>query len=218
MGAMKRRTSLLAGWILLVAVGCGDAQERAPAGAAPPDGAGGCLGYWESEKTSRGGIGSASYVKADGNVLSWMMVKVDGTYALDGDALTMGGALGGEKPHTVRIAIDGDRMVQTAEGGERQTMRRVGTGSGLHGTWQFKHYVGQTAFQRFRADGTTSLRLVMGTIVVRRYDALENGAIALRAGKKLTKATLRVREGVLVEDGGTTRLVRAGSMPWYPLP
>jgi len=144
------------------------AQTPAPAPKAPaarPPAA--MAGFWEAEATSRGGIGTALLVNADGTCTFTVMVKVDFKYTYDAAAgkLTFAGDAQGTPETTLDATITGETVVVKPPVGEPVTKTRAGGVSDaehpMAGVWRYPHASGGTAWERYRADGVMEFRLAM---------------------------------------------------------
>ncbi len=179
------------------------------------------VGFWESEATSRGGIGHSIELKANGELLSSTTVIVDQLYRAAGGKVFIA-----ESAEALSGTIDGtafevtkDRLVQTDEkGGEIRKERLGGPGQGtspLIGAWQYRHYTGVIAFERYTEDGRFLFRLPM-TSQHGCYRATSGSLSFDTAERKSTRhytivgATLTLRSA----DGKAYAYRRAE--PWYP--
>ena len=134
---------------------------RAPAAPPPPA----LVGFWESEATSRGGIGTALLINADGSCDFTVVVKVDFKYSFDAAAgtLTFAGDGQGTPETTLPVALTGDTLVVKPPTGDPITKTRVGAAADaehpLLGVWRYPHASGGTAWERYGADGAMMFRL-----------------------------------------------------------
>jgi hypothetical protein len=177
---------------------------------APPDAA--VVGFWESESTSRGGIGQTIELKASGELLSAMTIMVDGVYrTADGKLFVAEGGA----PYKVTK----DALVQTDDKGDEIRKERVGGQAEgkdpLVGAWRYRHYTGAIAFERYTEDGRLFFRLPM-TSEHGCYRAT-NDSLSLDIAGRTSTAQYTVAGTTLTlrsADGKTHAYRRAE--PWYP--
>ena len=140
------------------------AQTPSPKVPVPPPPAA-LVGFWESDATSRGGIGTALLINADGSCDFTVVVKVDFTYTFDASAgtLTFAGDAQGTPETSMAVTLAGDTLVVKPPVGDPITKSRVGTAADperpLDGVWRYPHASGGTAWEKYRADGTMMFRL-----------------------------------------------------------
>jgi len=189
-------------------------------GCTPPSDAS-VVGFWESEATSRGGIGHSFELKSNGDLLSSTLVMVDQVYRVaDGKLFTA------ETPKALNTVTNGmtfkiakDLLVQSdADGGEIRKERlgaQVGAGGSLTGAWRYQHYTGAIAFELYTADGRVLFRLPM-TSDEGCYDAA-NGSVTLATpkGKNTMQYTLDRATLTLRNVSGKPHAYRRAD-PWYP--
>jgi hypothetical protein len=139
-------------------------QAPAPkAPATPPPAA--LVGFWESDATSRGGIGTALLVNADGSCDFTVVVKVDFKYAFDAAAgtLVFAGDAQGTPETTLPVTLSGDTLIVKPPVGDPITKSRVGAAADaehpLVGVWRYPHASGGTAWERYGSDGAMMFRL-----------------------------------------------------------
>lgn len=91
------------------------AAPAAPASASTPAD---LVGTWESEGSSRGGLGVILRPVADGTLFVTLGAVVDGSWTLKNGVLTV--SIKGEKgpPQSANARVEGDVLVQSAEGKE----------------------------------------------------------------------------------------------------
>ena len=179
------------------------------------------VGFWESETTSRGGIGQSIELKANGELLSSTTVIVDQIYrAADGKLFI------GDSAKTLTEAKDGtafnvtkDLLVQTDQtDGEIRKKRLGGQVQGtspLVGAWQYRHYTGAIAFERYTEDGRFLFRLPM-TSQHGCYRATSDSVSLDTAGRKSTmQYTLAGASLTLRSADGKSYAYRRAE-PWYP--
>jgi hypothetical protein len=122
------------------------------------------VGYWESDKTSKGGLRKAVWFRADGVVFDRTVVALDGTYTLQGADLKVEPA--GEPALSFKLSFEGAVQVREAAGSV-QRLERFGaaapaTGPRELGRWSYVHATGATAFEEFQAGGAWRMRLPLG--------------------------------------------------------
>jgi hypothetical protein len=134
---------------------------KAPAAPPPPA----LVGFWESEATSRGGIGTALLINADGSCDFTVVVKVDFKYSFDAAAGTLifAGDAQGTPETTLPVTLTGDTLLVKPPTGDPITKTRVGAAADaerpLLGIWRYPHASGGTAWERYGADGAMMFRL-----------------------------------------------------------
>jgi hypothetical protein len=177
---------------------------------APSDSA--VVGFWESESTSRGGIGQTIELKASGELLSSTTVMVDAVYRTADGKLFIAGS-------SAPFKVTKDVLVQTDEKGDEIRKERVGGQAAgkdpLVGAWRYRHYTGAVAFERYTEDGRLLFRLPM-TSQQGCYRATGDALSLDPSGRTSTAqytvvgTTLTLRSA----DGKTYTYRRAE--PWYP--
>lgn len=182
------------------------------------------VGLWESGKTSQGGIGQTLEFRADGTFVEATTVIVDAYYRIVGDRLVVGEQPPGAEPDTgkaSRIRIEGDQLIQTGPDGAEVHKERVGRPEegqpAIVGVWQYRHYTGAIAFERFTAEGRMNFRLPMVSSVG-RYVPQADGLLLTRPNRPKVKVTARLRGDELSlsgSDGRTTEYQRVKAGAWY---
>ena len=121
------------------------------------------IGFWESEATSRGGLGTALRINADGTCGSTVTVKTAFTYAFEHGTLTFAAGADGTPPATLAVTLTGDTLVATPSAGGPATKTRVGAqadpGRPIVGVWRYAHPTGAIAWERYLPDGTMEFRM-----------------------------------------------------------
>jgi hypothetical protein len=127
-----------------------------------PAGARDLLGFWESEETTKGGIGHTLEFKDDGTALAASAVLVDMAYRVSGNRLVVDQGTPGDT-----IRIQGDRLWQTGQDGSVLEKRRVksdrSAGESVVGVWTYQHYTGAVAYERYTEDGHLQFRLALSS-------------------------------------------------------
>jgi len=186
----------------------------------PPDAS--VVGLWESEATSRGGIGHSIELKSNGELLSSTIIMIDQVYRVaDGKLFTA------ETPKAVNAVTNGmtfkiakDLLVQSnADGSEIIRKERLGAQVGpsgsLIGAWRYQHYTGAVAFELYTADGRFLFRLPM-TSDEGCYDAA-NGSVTVDTPKgKNTMQYTRDRATLTLQNVGGKPYAYRRADPWYP--
>ena len=179
-------------------------------GCVPPSDAS-IAGFWESERTSRGGIGQTIELKASGELTSSMTVMVDQVYrTADGKLyIAESGA-----PFTVTK----DVLVQTDDKDDEIRKERVGSQAPgrepLVGAWRYRHDTGAIAFERYTEDGRLFFRLPM-TSEHGCYRATSDSLSLDIAGRTSTaQYTVAGTTLTLRSTDGKTHAYRRAE-PWY---
>jgi hypothetical protein len=177
---------------------------------APSDSA--VVGFWESESTSRGGIGQTIELKASGELLSSTAVMVDQVYRTADGKLFIAGS-------GAPFKVTKDVLVQTDDKGDEIRKERVGGQAAgkdpLVGAWRYRHYTGAVAFERYTEDGRLLFRLPM-TSEHGCYRATSDALSLDIAGRTSTAqyTVVGTRLTLRSADGKTHAYRRAE--PWYP--
>lgn len=123
------------------------------------------IGFWESDVTSRGGIGTALFVHGDGSCDFTVTIKVEFKYTYDGATgkLVFAADAQGTPETTLDTTLSVDAFVVKPPVGTAITKTRVGTAQDperpIVGVWRYPHASGGTAWERYLADGTMQFRL-----------------------------------------------------------
>jgi hypothetical protein len=123
------------------------------------------IGFWESDATSRGGIGTSLLVHGDGSCEFTVTLKVEFTYTYDGATgrLVFAAGAEGTADTALETTLAGDTLVVKPPVGSAITKSRVGAAQDaerpLLGVWRYPHASGGTAWERYLADGTMQFRL-----------------------------------------------------------
>ena len=123
------------------------------------------IGFWESDATSRGGIGTALLVNGDGSCDFTVILKVEFKYTHDATAgkLVFAADAQGTPETTLEATLAGDTLVVKPPVGTPITKTRVGAAPDperpILGVWRYPHASGGTAWERYTADGTMHFRL-----------------------------------------------------------
>jgi hypothetical protein len=197
------------------------ADPTAPAAVVPVALESDVVGYWESAKTSKGGLRKAVWFRADGVVLDRTLVALDGTYTLQGSDLKF--EVVGEPTVTFKLAFEGTVQLREAPGGV-QRLERLGTaalaaGASEVGCWSYLHSTGATAYEEFQAGGAWRMRMPLGP------DAQRAPWISSRPGVAEVLATFGGRTRFELQRGPGTSTLHASTGhaydfvardPWFP--
>jgi hypothetical protein len=203
---------LIAAFAGLTASGVALSAEEAPASPV--------LGFWESVETSRGGIGSALELRADGSLRWSVVVLVESEYRLDDGRLVMLDESGGEQEMPVTVA-DGEMEMTGPGGAEIHKTRFLDPTDGaspIVGDWSYDYFGQGQAFERYTEDGRMLFRLPM------RTDAgtyrVEGDRLEVEAQGKTDTWTWRLDDDelVVVTGGEERRYRRVPSGAWYLQP
>lgn len=179
------------------------------------------VGFWESETTSRGGMGQSIELKANGELLSSTIVIVDQIYrAADGKLFI------GDSSKTLTEAKDGtafnvtkDLLVQTDQTDGEIRKERLGSlaqgTSPLVGAWQSRHYTGAIALERYTEDGRFLFRLPM-TSQPGCYRATSDSLSLDTAGRKSTMQYTLVGPTLTLRSADGKSYAYRRAEPWYP--
>jgi 2-polyprenyl-6-methoxyphenol hydroxylase-like FAD-dependent oxidoreductase len=202
---------MLSALVLAAAVTC-----VAPSGTAP-------VGFWESDTTSRGGIGVAIELGADGTFLMSTTVMVEQLYRVTDGKLFMADSAAALATTTDGrpFTVTADTLTHADGRGSEIRKERVGAppaagASPLVGVWRYRHFAGAIAFERYAADGRLLFRLPLTS---------EQGCYRA-TGSSLSIATPQTDTSMQYSVTGQDKLVlkaREGETfsyhraePWYP--
>jgi len=123
------------------------------------------IGFWESDATSRGGIGTSLLINGDGSCDFTVTLKVEFKYTFDGATgkLTFAPDAQGTPETTLDTTLTGDTLVVKPPAGTALSKSRAGAAQDpehpILGVWRYPHASGGTAWERYLADGTMQFRL-----------------------------------------------------------
>jgi hypothetical protein len=123
------------------------------------------IGFWESDATSRGGIGTALLIHGDGSCDFTVTLKVEFKYTYDGASgkLVFAADAQGTPETTLGATLNGDTLVVTPPAGAAITKTRAAPAPDAEhpivGVWRYLHASGGTAWERYLAEGTMQFRL-----------------------------------------------------------
>ncbi len=192
-------------------------QGPFPPPVTPPKG---ILGLWESVSTSRGGIGHAVELLADGTVRTGMVILHQGRYRVEGDRIVVGD--GDESGSMPLGKIEGDRWTLEAEG-EKLVKQRVGAASPgqppIVGVWTHSMDGDAKTYERYRADGWLEYRMPMPNLTTGTYEKAGD-TLRLKLGdepaQEFQVAMESDRLRLTPADGEAREYRYGGEKPWYP--
>ena len=220
--------SLLLALLMFALSACG---EKGPPGSVPPEPAR-LVGLWESNETTRGGIGNYVELRADGTCARSLCVMLDVSYELEGARLRLGVAeeKEGERPVYLVEFRGNEMLLRPADGtADPEALIRkyrltpaVSGSSPIVGDWAYGHTTGVTAYERYTPEGRMQLRIPMAaTDPEGRYRVLD-GEIEFTFGKAPATPVKYARDGAelrfLPEDKAPSVYRRAAGGGWYRPP
>jgi hypothetical protein len=189
--------------------------------ACPAPGSKDVVGLWESQQTSKGGIGHTLEFRDNGTFVEASTVLVNFHYRVDGSRLFLSEAASDDDTKRARdFRLEGNSLIETGPDGssirkERLNGRQAGS-TGIVGEWRYRHYAGTTAFERYTSDGRMQFRLPMSSSS--GCYALKEGRLSLVLRQKETVTTIERRaEELTVKSPGKPGKVygRESAGPWY---
>jgi hypothetical protein len=190
-----------------------DAAFLAAALACTPAGVHAVVGFWESENTSKGGIGHTLELKADGGALAATTVLVNMRYRVNGNRLVFD-----ENTQGGTFRIEGDRLFQTGPDGSVVEKRRVGNsrpGKSIVGVWRFAHYAGGVAYERYTASGELQFRLALSSYPG-CYSVASGKLTITQPSVSTTPYKIQGERLVLTQSNKPFAYVRVPGGAWYP--
>lgn len=179
------------------------------------------IGLWESNETTKGGIGQALEFRGDGIYVGSLGVLVNMFYRISGDQLQSG--LTTELRDLVAtFRVEGDTLTRTFAGGEAIVERRFGSdraeGVPLVGTWRYRHSTGPMAFERYTNDQRLLLRIPMRSMSACYAVSANNLTISPSAGEK-TDLQFEIRGETLslVKSGQPAHVYTRSPAVWYDI-
>jgi hypothetical protein len=181
------------------------------------------VGFWETERTSKGGIGHTFEFTNDGSYLEAVSVIVDQKYHYENGKLSIiapqEGAANNE--NTTEIVLD--KMSFTIKGTDGSTFRKeradVPTSEKptIIGVWRYRHYTGAIAYERYAPNGLFQFRLPM-TSSSGCYKIEGDQLILIKNDKEKISTKYRFHDGKLELENKSRaptiyRLEKYG--PWY---
>lgn len=189
--------------------------------ACPAPGSRDLIGLWESQQTSKGGIGHTLEFRDNGTFVEASTVLVNFHYRVDGSRLFLSEAASDNDTKRARdFRLEGNNLVETGPGGSSITKERINgrqAGStGIVGEWRYPHYAGGTAFESYTTDGRMLFRLPMSSSI--GCYALKGGRLSfvLRQKETVTAFERHADELTVTSPGKPAKLYgRESAGPWY---
>jgi hypothetical protein len=180
-------------------------------------------GFWESEQTSKGGIGHTLEFQKDGSYLEAVSIIVDQRYHYENSKLTIIDPQEKTNNNVNVSEIKLDLMTLTEKCPDGSTLRKeradipLPEKPSIIGIWRYRHYTGAIAYERYAPDGLFQFRLPM-TSSSGCYNIEGDQLIIIKNSKEKTSTKFRLRDGKLeLESKNKTpfiyRLEKYG--PWY---
>ncbi len=182
------------------------------------------VGFWESERTSKGGIGHTVEFQKDGSYLEAVSVILDQKYRYENGKLSIFDSQEKSNNNEITTDVSFDLMTLTVKGPDGSTLRkeRADVPSAMKpsivGVWRYGHYAGAIAYERYAPNGLFQFRLPM-TSSSGCYKVEGDQLTLIKNDKEKTSVKYRVSDGKLeLENKNKTpttyRLEKYG--PWYP--
>ena len=180
------------------------------------------VGFWESARTSKGGIGHTLEFRGDGVAVASTSVIVNLFYRASKGELFVGetpeaAAQSSGSPYTVQEDV---LLVPEADG-KAVTRERLGAREGtlppsIVGRWRYRHYTGPTAYEWYTQDGRLLFRLPM-TSFAGCY-SVSGHQLTMTAPRPVTTPFEARNNQLLLIREGSQPLVydRVTAGPWYP--
>jgi hypothetical protein len=180
------------------------------------------VGFWESARTSRGGIGHTLELRRDGVAVASTSVIVNLFYRTSKGELFVG-----ENPEATahsngsRYTVQDDVLLVTEADGKAVTRERLGAREGtlppsIVGRWHYRHYTGPTAYEWYTQDGRLLFRLPM-TSNVGCYSVSGNQLTMTAPRAATTPFETRKNQLLLIREGSEAFAYdRVTAGPWYP--
>jgi len=123
------------------------------------------LGFWESNTTSRGGIGNNIEFRKDGSYNSSVVVLVDLAYVVINGKIYISPSKGApiNNDQGIKIEINDQSLTLIGENGEKVVKNRIKTSNSesIVGQYKYRHYTGAIAYELYTNDGLLKLRIPM---------------------------------------------------------
>lgn len=182
------------------------------------------VGFWESERTSKGGIGHTFEFKKDGSYLEAVSVIVDQKYRYENGKLSIFDPQEQAKNNEMTSYVTIDLMTFTVKGSDGSTLRKEradvpsSNKPSIVGVWRYRHYTGAIAYERYSPNGLFQFRLPMIS-TAGCYNVEGDQLKIIKNDKETISTKFRVHDGKLeLENKNKTptvyRLETYG--PWYP--
>ena len=181
------------------------------------------VGFWEVERTSKGGIGHTLEFMKDGSYLEAVSVIVDQKYHYENGKLSIIDPQDGtsNNENTTEIALD--KMSFTIKGPDGSTFRkeradvRTSEKPTIIGVWRYRHYTGGIAYERYAPNGLFQFRLPMSSSSG-CYKTAGEQLILIKNEKENISTKFRVHDGKLelVNKSKAPTIYRLEKYgPWY---
>jgi hypothetical protein len=181
------------------------------------------VGFWESERTSKGGIGHTFEFQKDGSYLEAVSVIVDQKYRYENGKLTIFDPQEQTNNNEITSDVNLDLMTLTVKGPDGSTLRKdradvpSSNKPSIIGVWRYRHYTGGIAYERFTSDGIFQFRLPM-TSSTGCYAIEGDQLIVIKNNKEKISTKYRIHDSKLeIENKSKAptvyRLEKYG--PWY---
>lgn len=182
------------------------------------------VGFWESERTSQGGIGHTLEFQKDGSYVEAMSVIVDQSYRYANGKLSLFDPQEREPANEFTSDVHFDLRTLTVKGPDGSTIRKdradvpSSKTPSIIGVWRYRHYTGALAYERYAPNGRFQFRLPM-TSSSGCYKIEGDQLVIIKSERERTSTNYRLRDGKLeLENENKTssiyRLEKFG--PWYP--
>jgi len=159
------------------------------------------VGFWESERTSKGGIGHTIEFQKDGSYLEAVSVIVDQKYSYENGKLSIFDPQEQSNNNEITSDVNFDLMTLTVKGPDGSTLRKEradvpsSNKPSIIGVWRYRHYTGAIAYERYAPNGLFQFRLPM-TSSSGCYK-IEGGQLILIKSKETIASKFRVHDGKL---------------------
>jgi hypothetical protein len=178
------------------------------------------VGFWESQKTSKGGIGQTLEFRAEGVAVVSSTVIVNMSYRVSGDRLIVGESVSGSnQAEGVPFQVHEDSLIQTGPDGatvrKGRMEKRGSLGSPIVGAWGYRHHTGAMAYERYTADGRLLFRLPLDADV--GCYSVEGNQLSLTKPTATTMSFEIHGMALVLKEGGKEFLLEhVSDGPWYP--
>jgi hypothetical protein len=156
--------------------------------------------------------------RQDGTAVLSTTVILNLFYRASEDRLSVSDTPESDKPETTTFRLDRDQLrMPPANGAEVTKTRMKGSkGHSIVGDWEYRHYTGSTAYERYTEDGRLLFRLPMDGHVTCFADgqgmlSFEDSSISALAFT-LSGDELRIDQA----DKSSVVYQRVAGGPWYP--
>lgn len=182
----------------------------------------GQVGLWESRTTSMGGIGNAIELNADGTYANAIVVLVDLTFDFKEGVLYFspneGENISYEDGISAKVTEDG--YIAINHEGEKDFRKRIGGSNTteIYGAYRYRHYTGAIAYEKFKKDGSSSLRIPMRSEKgCYRIDNEKIFFFSEGASESSTELSIGSDELVFRSENGEFVYDAVAGGPWYQI-